>query len=118
MHSPAHIIATLLVNQGKAVWDDLHTDADKWKVVIAFVPDFPNRILTVYDTAGNELGRIRETGESIEKIGFQIMSRSISHPVGYNKLKDIWENAFKTLSRVRVDMPAMVVEDVPIAAQS
>ena len=122
MHSPAHIIATALVNGLRASWDDLHASVDKWKMHYAFVPDVPDTLLVVYDTQGRTAGRIQETGDMVEFPGIQIMSRSLSHPVGYNMLQSLWELnvgfCLKGVHRLPIAMPLTRIGDYTIPAQS
>lgn len=79
----AAIIRKLLIDLG------IGTAAGSWPVFIAFLPDFPDNAIIVYDTAGILDGRIMATGEQIEHPGFQIRIRGPEYPVVLSKVSDI-----------------------------
>lgn len=106
-HSPSQILATLLVQAGKAVFDQNLATPLKWTVFTVVVPDAPNRLITIYDTMGIKDGRIMDTGETIVHPGWQIMTRSASPQTGFR------------IARMLFDYTDIVVNaSVPIAAQT
>lgn len=67
----------------------LGTSAGEWPVTIGFMPDTPNNIITVYDTAGEPDGRVMKTGERIEHPGVQILVRGGNYPTTLAKIISI-----------------------------
>jgi hypothetical protein len=115
-HSPSEIIATLLVNAGKAVWDQLQATSLKWKVHVLIVPDDPpHNIVTIYDTLGLKDGRLFDTGETVVHPGWQIMVRS-SHPKTGFRMADILFKHTDTVQSVQVNIPGQTVDGMLIPA--
>jgi hypothetical protein len=65
------------------------TSAD-WPIYTANKPDFPDNILTIFDTAGVKLGRYMKGGKTVGNPGFQIQIRSTSYPIGWQKANKIF----------------------------
>ncbi len=86
-HSPADVIAQLIVDQGWGVeYVDDNTD---WPVFASGEPDLPDACITVYDTTGVDQGRVQVTGERQESNGFQVRVRGKVHKVAFAKVREI-----------------------------
>ena len=111
-HSPSEIIANLLVNANKAVFDQLAATGLKWPVFTSVVPDTPDKLLTVYDTTGIKDGRL-ETGETIVHPGWQIMSRSLFPQSSY-RMADLLFQWSDTVVNTNVTIQAKTVDSMVI----
>jgi hypothetical protein len=97
-HSPAQILAAHLIAAG------LGTDPDnggEWPCYIALLPDKPDNLLVIYDTAGTIDGRIMATGETVEHPGIQVLVRGKTHPVAWAKVRAVKE-ALDAINRTTV----------------
>jgi hypothetical protein len=112
-HSAAEIIATLLVNAGKAVFDQNLATASKWKVFVHVVPDDPPKLITTYDTMGIKDGRLMETGVTVIHPGWQIMVRGLYPATTYRVAQIIWDFT-DTVSGLVLTIPARTVDDMLI----
>lgn len=82
LHSPAQIVAALLVAKG------LGTDpagGGAWPVFHAGEPQSPDQVLTVYDTTPKDDGRSQLSGEVFQHYGFQCRIRAATHAAGWAK---------------------------------
>lgn len=85
-HSPADIIAQLLIDLGLATDPD---DTDAWPVYSTDEPDLPDNCITCYDTAGRDVGRTMKDGERQQYPGIQLRIRCARHEVGFVKAQAI-----------------------------
>lgn len=85
VHSPADIIRRLLIQAGYG------SDPPNlsWPIYAASEPDLPDSVITVFDTAGVDHGRMSVTGDRAEHHGFQIRVRARDHLTGYAKARAI-----------------------------
>lgn len=111
-HAPSEIIANLLVNANKAVFDPLQATGLKWPVFMAIVPDSPDKLITVYDTMGIKDGRL-ETGETIVHPGWQIMTRSLFPQSSY-RMADMLFQWSDVVVNANVTMQAKTVDSMVI----
>ena len=86
LHSPAAIVADLLVQLGLGI--DFDSSGD-WKVFISGEPPDPDRIITVFDDPGRDSGRTHPQGVRLEHHGIRIQIRADTHAVGYPKARAI-----------------------------
>lgn len=93
-HSPAEIIANLLIDESLGT---IPSDKGSWPIFIAIVPDNPDRIITVTDTAPIKQGRFQNDGETQFHHGVQIAVRSASHTAGWTKADALTEALDKTI---------------------
>lgn len=73
----------MLINAGLGTDPDLKKD---WPVYAIGEPDLPDNVITVYDTAGMDDGRLMTNGELQCHYGWQMRVRAVNHPVGYRKI--------------------------------
>ena len=89
-HSPADVIATLLVDVGLAVEiSNVGVIVGSWPVSVDTELNLPDDSLTVTNTAGELNGRIQITGEQPEHFGFQIKVRASLPTTGWEKANAI-----------------------------
>lgn len=82
MSSPAEIIRQFLMD------NDLGTDPDlgeAWPIFVSFLPASPDNAICIYDTMGQQDGRIM-TGEQIIHPGIQIFIRGPDYPTTWGKV--------------------------------
>lgn len=110
-HSPADILRNLLVNLGLGTTP---SDSGSWPVYASLMPDTPDNVITLIDTAGVKQGRIQTSGEIQEHYGVQLLIRSTTHPVGYTKaqalavaLDENIQNNTVTISGTTYDVDAV-----------
>ena len=84
IHSPARVIGQFLSDSGVAV-----IGASDWGLFVSWMPDSPDNVVVVNDTAGVIQGRIQFTGEHHEFHGIQVRVRSKDYENGYSKMRDI-----------------------------
>jgi hypothetical protein len=82
LHSPADVIAQLLVEGG--VGTDPAEDG-LWPVFATSEAVRPDNCITVYDTAGLDEGRDHSTLERAVHDGIQVRVRSVTPTVGFTK---------------------------------
>lgn len=85
-HSPSDIVRNVLIDLG------LGSDPaanQVWPIFASGEPDKPDSCITVYDTAGIDLGRIQFDGEREESYGIQVRVRSAAHTAGHKKTNEI-----------------------------
>lgn len=83
-HSPADVLRTLLIQLGLG-GDPAALPLPPWPVYVASEPGEPDQVLTCYDTAGRDLGRLMPTGERVEMHGVQVRVRAGTHAAGWQK---------------------------------
>jgi hypothetical protein len=92
LHTAAEVLRQSLVAAGVGVTP---ADNTEWSVYVGFMPDGPkvhNNVIAVYDTAGTVDGRLHTSGETIDHPGFQVRVRGTTHPVAYNKVKEVLDH--------------------------
>jgi hypothetical protein len=82
LHSPADVLATLLVDLGLGTDP---ADGGAWPVSVSREPDLPDRAVTVFDTLGRSDGYSLVDGEHYLHHGFQVRVRSDTHEIGAAK---------------------------------
>lgn len=85
-HSPAEVIARLLVERG------LGTDPDvygTWPIYDSSEPDLPDQLVTVLDIAGSDDGVDMTSGDHWEHYGVRVFIRARTFSVGYPKAQAI-----------------------------
>ncbi len=101
-HSPAEVVRQLLVDEG------LCTDhgpaleaAAPWPAYATNEPDNPDDCVTVFDTQGQDDGRVMSDGQLQQHYGVQVRVRSASHgPVGgWRKAREIRTGLSKEVYR-------------------
>ena len=90
-HSPADVLRHALVSGGMGVLPSIATPGTPliWPMYVGRLPNKPDNIIGVYNTAGVKQGRYMRTGESLFSNGWQIRIRAVSHIDAWNKAKDI-----------------------------
>lgn len=97
LHSPADLVSRLLIGLGLASEPD---GTGAWPVSVDDEPFSPDNVLTVYNTAGIDAGRIMVDGEAQLFHGFQVRLRATDNQTGWAKLYAI-RNALARESRDR-----------------
>lgn len=89
LHSPADIVAQMLIDLAVAT-DPLGTATDDvWPVFVSQEPSLPDSVITIYDTTGIIQGRAHVSGEMFERQAVSIRVRDANHQNGYQKISDI-----------------------------
>lgn len=91
LHSPAEVIAKLLVDLG-AGSDPESTPLSSWPIYVDSEPDgsdIPDEVLTVYDTDGNDDGHGMVDGFAYTHHGLQVRIRARDHSTGAAKALEI-----------------------------
>lgn len=86
LHSPADILAQLIVDLGKGTDP---TAGGAWPVFVAGEPTAPDNAITVYDTTPQDDGRSMIDGEMLGHFGFQVRVRGTTHSVAYVKAEAV-----------------------------
>lgn len=104
-HSPADILAQLLINRELAT----ATSPQRWQCFVNYLPDdetVHDDIMAVFDTSGIKDGRLMNSGKTIEHPGWQIRVRSLSPTAGLVYLKLIGDHLDVVQSEtVTLDVP-------------
>jgi len=87
-HSPAELLRASLVGARIGVFPS-KTSKKPWPVFVGHMPDDPDDVICVYDTAPVMDGRLQETGETVKHLGFQVRVRSFSYRAAYAKITTI-----------------------------
>lgn len=112
IHSPAEILATLLVANDKAVWTNTLTTPSKWQVFVAIVPpDEPNKMLCVYNTQGVKQNRDMGSKKTQVLAGYQVMTRSMTDGAGSWMAMQL-SQYLDTVIRATVNIGAKNVEGI------
>lgn len=85
-HSPAVVMQELLIASGKCTAPEA---GGAWPVYSTTEPGAPDEAVTVYDTAGRDLGRNMVDPERDEHHGMQIRVRARTFDRGYAKIRDL-----------------------------
>lgn len=85
-HSPAHVVAKLLIELGVGI--DPATSGE-WPVFSAGTPSTPDEVISVFDTVGRLHGRTHPDGETQQHHGIMVRVRSKTHPEGWSKANEI-----------------------------
>ena len=86
LHSPADIVAKLLMDLGQGI--DSQSAGD-WPVFVSQERNAPDNCITIYDTQGVQHGSFQSTGEVPEHHGFQVRLRSALPKPGYAKARAV-----------------------------
>lgn len=81
LHSPAKILAALLINLDVAA----DPPARPWPVFVGNEPTDPDDCLTLYDTTGFMAARSMIDGELVEWAGWQLRVRAVTQQTGFVK---------------------------------
>lgn len=93
-HSPAQIIAQILVDLGLGTDPD---DEDDWPIYAVSLPDTPDNAMCIYDTQGTMDGSSMIDGEVQEHHGFMVRIRATSHSVGQAKANAVVQGLDKSV---------------------
>ncbi len=86
-HSPARIVAELLIHAGYGT-DPERTIGGNWPVYVGKEPDEPDEIIKVSFTQGRDFGDTADN-ERQEWHGIQVMVRSLNEEEGFYKIQRI-----------------------------
>lgn len=113
LHSPAEIIQQALVAGGVAVQPPGNGPTGPWPAWVSVMPDAPDNVLVVYDTAGRDVGRTAPDQKRSEYHGVSVHVRSLAHGVGWQKARSVCD-FFDTLYSLPVIFPDVtyVVQNV------
>jgi hypothetical protein len=89
LHSPAEIIQQALVASGLAVQPPSTGLTGLWPAWVSVMPDTPDNVLVVYDTAGKDVGRTTPDQKRSEYHGVSVHVRSLAHGVGWQKARAV-----------------------------
>ena len=85
LNSPAEILrASLIVGSLGVLISTSPTGA--WPIFVSHMPDTPDNVMCVYDTAGIKDGRLMRTGRTIKHHGWQVRVRAIEYDDGFVKI--------------------------------
>jgi len=115
-HSPADIVATLLIALGLGQSPTENTPT--WPIFVSREPDTPDSVITVYDTSGRLQGRFQTSGEVQEAFGIQVRVRDASHQDGYAKARAIAVALDESISQESVTVDAATYTVVDVARTS
>lgn len=123
IHSQAYILRSVLIYLSQASAPSSQTT---WPVFVDNEPNLPDNCITVYNTAGTEDGRAMISGLLFDHEGLQIRVRSVDHPTGWNKLREIRDaismsvrNLFLTVEGepYRVNAVTRIQDVIPIGTE-
>lgn len=83
-HSPADVLRAALCQGGPGT---LPSNGGLWPCYVGHMPDDPDNILCVYDTSGQQDGRVMRTGETVIHPGWQIRVRGEDARVAWTKVR-------------------------------
>jgi hypothetical protein len=81
--SPASIIRQYLIDVGEG------SVSGSWPVFVSAINDTPDNQIVVYDTAGENQGRLQRTGQMINRPGVQVRVRALNYPDAETKARAI-----------------------------
>lgn len=85
-HSPAHVLANLIVDLGHGVEPDGST---AWSTYVNMMPDSPDSLVYLVNTAGKHDGRSMVDGSVFHHHGWQMMVRAVSDNAAWVKANTI-----------------------------
>jgi hypothetical protein len=89
-HTPAEIIAQMLVDLGIADYPETEDGLTGWTIFPNHLPEYPDQAMSVVDTQGRLHRRIQVSGLIGEHYGIQVLVRSAQDPgTTYTKTKTI-----------------------------
>lgn len=88
LHSPADILATLLVTGGEG-GDQSLTPLPAWPVYVMDEPGSPDNVLTVFDTSPVTNGRRMVDGVRVQHWGLQVRIRATTPLLGWAKAQSL-----------------------------
>lgn len=88
-HSPADVIRYMLIEKGHGVLPSTNVDNNPWPIYVDQQPAYglnvPEEIVVIYNTQGQQFGRLHNSGRIPTHPGFQLLVRSKGSQSGYNK---------------------------------
>lgn len=81
-HTPAYILRTRIINDGKGTVAD---ENRAWPVYVDGDPNLPDNLIIVRDTSNRDAGYNQYLKEMQEQYGVQVRIRAKSIPVGFPK---------------------------------
>ena len=102
LHSPAAIIARLLIDTGYG--DEESNVLADWPMYIGSDPDMPDNVLVMHDMPGVDHGRMSVTGKRGEHHGVEIKIRALTHQQGYAKSREIAIGMDKSIYQETVNL--------------
>lgn len=106
-HSPADIIATLMIQRGLGVTPNVNSSVNSgtsWPIKVNRLPDKPDNCIVVTDTTGQDQGRLQPTSKRVVKYGIQIRIRSGTFPLGFVKAEAIAYDLDSVLDNTVLDL--------------
>lgn len=100
-HSAADIVRHVMIELGLGSLPDPADPLD-WPIFVGQEPNMPDRVMTLYDTAGNLQGRIQTTGEHVQHRGFQVMLRELSSHAGMAKMLTVEKALNEEVKRLSI----------------
>ena len=99
-HSPAQVLAELLVDLGLAT---AVSSSGSWPAYVSVLPDSPDEAIAITNTQGKHDGRSMTDGTVYEHYGYQVLARSLSDANVWGKVNAI-AIAFDGVERVYVPL--------------
>ena len=87
-HTAADVIRQVLEDLAVSVAPGSASSTD-WASFYSMAPDFQDRIISSFDTAGITQGRTHVDGQTQEFHGVQVMIRAADYETGYNKAQAV-----------------------------
>ena len=87
-NSPAEVLRAALVS-GSIGATPSPSLSVTWPAYVGHLADKPDNAMCIYDTAGNQDGRLQASGARVYHPGWQIRVRGVSYGVAYAKVKAI-----------------------------
>jgi hypothetical protein len=79
----------MLIAKGQGVLPSTNVDNHPWPIYVdqqpATASNVPEQIIVIYNTQGQQFGRIHNSGVVPKHPGFQLLIRSVGSQAGYNK---------------------------------
>jgi|WetSurMetagenome_2_1015567.scaffolds.fasta_scaffold586091_2 hypothetical protein len=88
-HSPADVVRWLMIDLSLGTDPAGTGTSDSWPIHASSEPDYPDNLITIYDTAGVQQGRIQNTGETVEHRGIMVQVRGTDHATAWGKMDAI-----------------------------
>lgn len=105
LHSPADILAALLVAQSQG-GDAEASPLPAWPVYVTDEPGAPDNVLTVFDTAPVLNGRRMADGVQVQHYGLQVRVRGAAPAAGWAKARSLAVFLAETVRLNRVTLEA------------
>lgn len=85
LNSPAEILRASLIAGALGVLIST-SPTGAWPIFVGHMPDTPDNVMCVYDTAGIKDGRLMRTGKTIKHFGWQVRVRATEYDDGFVKI--------------------------------